>query len=195
MLPLDDTSAGGLSVALSERDTLTQEHCGRVSELCHAVGMAVALSSRELKLLRLASGLHDVGKIGIPDEVLKKQTRFTESDWAIMRTHSARGERILLASGVDDADVVAAAVRHHHERCDGQGYPDGLAGEAIPILSRIVAIADAYDAMARMRNYGTPRRHRDIVAELRNQEGQQHDAYFLGKFAEVIEASPYRAPD
>jgi response regulator RpfG family c-di-GMP phosphodiesterase len=143
--------------------------------------------------LRLASILHDVGKIGIPDEVLKKPGKFDALDWEIMKTHSERGERIILATETADATEIARIVRHHHERIDGRGYPDGLAGEAIPILARIVAVADAYDAMARLRPYGSRRTHGEIMDELQREAGRQHDPYLVTKLAAIIESSLFRA--
>jgi HD-GYP domain-containing protein (c-di-GMP phosphodiesterase class II) len=185
--------AKGLSVALDERDRKTQEHCDRVSGLSLELGRQCGLSERELHLLHAASVLHDIGKIGIPDEVLKKPEKLDEAELEIMKTHAVRSERIVLAAGLEDGAAVALAVRHHHERFDGRGYPDGLAGEAIPILARIVAIADAYDAMARGRSYSSPKNHAQIIDELRGLEGRQHDAYLLSKFYGLIERSRFRA--
>ena len=110
-----------------------------------------------------------------------------------MKTHSARGERIILAFELENGAEVAKGVRHHHERFDGGGYPDGLAGEAIPVVSRIVAIADTYDAMARLRNYGTRLEHGRIMRELQRVAGEQHDAYLSAKFGVAIESSPFKA--
>jgi HD-GYP domain-containing protein (c-di-GMP phosphodiesterase class II) len=197
-VPADHHAApttAGLSVALDERDRTTRDHCDRVSGLSLELGRRCGLSAREIADLGLASVLHDIGKIGIPDEVLKKPAKFNEAERAIMRTHSVRSERIVLAAGLEQGATVALAVRHHHERFDGHGYPDGLAGEAIPILARIVAIADAYDAMARLRPYGSLRTHPQIMNELRREEGRQHDAYLLSKFYALIEASRFKAPD
>ena len=182
----------GLSVALDERDPITHEHCDRVSGLSLAVGRLCGLSERELQILRLVARLHDIGKIGIPDTILKKPTKLDDQDWLVMKTHSARSERIVLASALDNGAEIARGVRHHHERYDGQGYPDGLAGESIPILARIVAIADTYDAMARLRTYGDPVTHVRIMQELQRVAGGQHDAYLSAKFTVVIESSPFK---
>lgn len=189
----DVAPAAALLVALDERDRDTQKHCDRVSELCVELGRQCGLSGRDLALLRLASILHDVGKIGIPDEVLKKPGKLDDDEWVIMKTHSIRSERIVLAAGLDESAAVALAVRHHHERFDGLGYPDGLAGETIPFLARIIAVADAYDAMARIRAYGPTRTHPQIMQALKDDEGRQHDAYVLAKFAVLIERSPHKA--
>jgi HD-GYP domain-containing protein (c-di-GMP phosphodiesterase class II) len=158
------------------------------------LGTACGLSESELSLLHVVSGFHDVGKIGIPDRVLKKLTRFNEDDWAIMKEHAVRGERILLAAALEDGDAIANAVRHHHERHDGTGYPDGLKGERIPILARIVAVADSYDAMARMRPYKVGRSHHDIMLELRREAGRQHDPHIVQKFEAIIEQSTFKVP-
>ena len=182
----------GLSVALDERDPITHEHCDRVSGLSLAVGRLCGLSERELQILRLVARLHDIGKIGIPDTILKKPTKLDDQDWLVMKTHSARSERIVLASALDNGAEIARGVRHHHERYDGQGYPDGLAGESISILARIVAIADTYDAMARLRTYGDPVTHVRIMQELQRVAGGQHDAYLSAKFSVVIESSPFK---
>ena len=100
---------------------------------------------------------------------------------------------MLRDTGLKEAEVVGLAVRHHHERFDGAGYPDGLVGEAIPFMARIIAIADAYDAMAAPRIYGRIRPHAEIVAVLREERGRQHDPFLSDRFLEMIEASPFRA--
>jgi len=184
-----------VSIMLDERDHLTRLHCGRVAGLAVTLGQHCALSPRELRILRLAATLHDVGKIGIPDDVLKKNTPFTSADWRVMKTHSAKGERILLATELEGCDQVGLAVRHHHERYDGGGYPDGLAGEAIPILARIIAIADTYDAMARWRGYRYRHPHDAIMRVLQDERGFQHDPYLVTKFANFIEHDSFRVQE
>ena len=181
-----------LNIALNERDAPTHDHCDRVSGLAIDLGRRVGLTERELRCLRLSARLHDIGKIGIPDHVLKKPGRLSDAEWIVMQSHAVSSERIVLASMVDDADIIARAARHHHERCDGHGYPDGLSGEAIPVLSRIVAIVDTYDAMARLRIYGPGVPHHEIMIELARVSGEQHDPYLSRKFAEIIVGSPYR---
>jgi HD-GYP domain-containing protein (c-di-GMP phosphodiesterase class II) len=187
--------AFALSVALDERHHPTFTHCRRVAGLCLELGQQCGLSRRELRLLRLAAAYHDVGKIGIPDSVLHKPARFNDDDWAHMRAHSEKGQRILLAAGLEDSVTIGLAVRHHHERYDGNGYPDGLAGEAIPVLARIVAIADAYDAMASRRTYGQQRSHSQILDVLREERGLQHDAYLTDLFLGLIDNSAFKAPN
>lgn len=182
-----------LNAALDERDTPTHDHCDRVCELAVELGVQVGLSEAELRQLRLAARLHDIGKIGIPDLVLKKPGRLNEAEWDIMKSHSSRSERLVLASSnLEHATEIAAAVRAHHERYDGLGYPDGLSREAIPVASRIIAIVDTYDAMARLRLYGSPVPHEKIMIELARVSGTQHDPYISEQFAKVIRNSAFR---
>ena len=187
--------AFALSVALDERHRPTLTHCRRVAGLSLELGRQCGLSKRELRLLRLAAAYHDVGKIGIPDAVLSKPGRFDEDDWTLMRAHAEKGQRILLAAGLEDSATIGEAVRHHHERYDGQGYPDGLTGEAIPVLARIIAIVDTYDAMASRPNYGSQRSHAGILDVLREERGRQHDAYVTDRFLALIERSAFKASD
>jgi len=180
-------------VALDERDQLTSRHCSRVAGLSLELGQACSLSESDLRILRTAASFHDVGKIGVPDTVLLKVTPFTEDDWAIMKTHSVKSERIILAAGLDDGEVIGLIARHHHERYDGTGYPDGLAREAIPIMARIVALADTYDAMARTRVYRHAMPHDQIMHALCDEQGRQHDPYLFRQLAALIDGSRYKA--
>ena len=179
-------------VALDERDRSTCRHCSRVAGLSLELGRQCALSDHDLHVLRTAAAFHDVGKIGIPDAVLMKVTPFTTDDWAVMKGHSAKSQRIILAAGLDDGDLIGLAARHHHERYDGRGYPDGLAGEAIPVMARIIALADSYDAMARTRVYRHGWPHDRIMHALREEEGLQYDPYLCTKFATLIEHSAFK---
>lgn len=178
-------SATAVSMALHERDIATYQHCDRVARLCLQLGAACGLSTRELTLLHLSAAFHDIGKIGIPDRILKKTTALSAREWTVMRSHAVRSERIVLAAALDDGETIAKAVRHHHERFDGSGYPDGLAGEEIPILSRIIAVADAYDAMLH-RRYAARRTHAEIIEELQREAGRQHDPNLVKTFVRVI---------
>ncbi|HEY0873041.1 MAG TPA: HD domain-containing phosphohydrolase, partial [Vicinamibacterales bacterium] len=180
--------ATAVSIALHERDVATYQHCDRVARLCVRLGEACGLSRREVDLLHLAAAFHDIGKIGIPDRILKKATALNAREWNVMRSHSLRSERIVLAAGFEEGATIAKAVRHHHERFDGSGYPDGLSGEDIPVFSRIIAVADAYDAM-RHRRYAARRSHRQIVNELKREAGRQHDPYLVETFVRIIRAN------
>jgi HD-GYP domain-containing protein (c-di-GMP phosphodiesterase class II) len=181
--------------ALEERDDHTAAHCTRTCALARAIGHSLGLLSDELRVLELAAMLHDVGKIGIPDRILLKPGRLDAEELRVMRTHPRRGYEIL--SAVPDAQInaVAAVALCHHEAVDGSGYPNGLSGDAIPDLARIVAVADAYDAIAAARPYHQPRTHAQVMRILMDENGHQYDVEVLSKFVRIIESSAHRAPD
>ena len=179
--------------ALRERDENTSEHCGRTRELALQTGRACGISSSELATLKLAADLHDVGKIGIPDRVLLKPGRLDDEEMRVMRTHPRRGHDILASIGGERIAKVAKVVLHHHEAVDGSGYPDGLKEESIPLLSRIVSVADSYDAIAAVRPYHRPRPHAVIMRMLYDGQARKYDASVLATFATVIERSAYKA--
>ena len=183
-----------LSKALDERDVPTRRHCDRVIELSGSFGRHCGLDANDLRQLRLTAALHDIGKIGVPDRILQKPGKLDDAEWREMRMHSERGERIVLAIGVDGVAAIASAVRHHHEHYAGGGYPDGLTGEAIPFVARMVAIVDGYDAMAAPRPYHRTRSHEEIMAVLSGENGDKYDPYLLGRFAEMIVDSSAKAP-
>lgn len=185
--------AGALRIALGERDADTLAHCDRVVSLSLSLGATCGLSSAELATLKLASCFHDVGKIGIPDVILRKPGRLNDEEWQTMQNHSVIGERILSGWSQPPIEEAAAAVRHHHERFDGNGYPDRLAGDEIPLLSRIISIVDAYDAMALPRAYHPPRSHEQVMALLRGEADEKYDPTLFARFEEIIDHSAYRA--
>ncbi len=162
-----------LASALQERDRYTSEHSESVVDLTARVGEALALGSEEISHVRTAALLHDIGKVGVPDEVLHKAGPLTEREWVIMRQHPAIGERILRA--IPGLGAVARIVRHEHERWDGKGYPDQLAGAEIPVGSRIILACDAYHAMTSDRPYRKAMEHAEAMAELSGNAGTQFD--------------------
>ena len=176
-----------LSAALGYRDRYTRIHSERVVALSEKIGVRAGLSERELALLRIGATFHDIGKIGIPDHVLLKPGRLDPKESEEMKKHSELGERIFLATELEAADQVALVIRHHHENFDGTGYPDGLAGEAIPVCSRIIGIADSYDAMALTRSYHPARPHGEIVDILTAETGRKHAPDLLRLFLEIVE--------
>ncbi len=182
-----------LSVALHERDPYTRLHCDRVDLLACELGIACGLSATDVIMLRIGSVLHDIGKIGISDSVLLKPARLDQAEWAEITTHSIRGQRIVCATQLPNAAEIGTIIRHHHEYLNGAGYPDGLAGESIPLLSRILSIADSYDAMATPRIYQSARNHAEIMEILRSEENIKFDPFIFRKFTEVIEQSSCRA--
>lgn len=182
-----------LSVALDARDAYTQEHCDRVVHLALELGDACAIAGVDLNRLRFCAQFHDVGKIGVPDAVLLKPGRLNAEEWDLMKAHSAIGERILRASRRTEHDAVATAIRHHHESYDGSGYPDGLAGDGIPLICRVMLVVDAYDAMTTTRPYHQARSHAQTMDVLRSEGGRKIDPRVLETFAAVIERSAMRA--
>jgi diguanylate cyclase (GGDEF)-like protein len=162
-----------LASALEERDRYTGEHSESVVDLTARVGDALALGSDEIEQIRTAALLHDVGKVGVPDEILHKPGKLDEREWEVMRQHPVIGERILRA--IPGFGAIARMVRHEHERWDGGGYPDGLSGTAIPVGSRIILACDAYHAMTSDRPYRKAMPHSDAMAELTANAGAQFD--------------------
>jgi diguanylate cyclase (GGDEF)-like protein len=169
---------------LAEQDPELGAHLNGVAELCEAVGRRLSLGDEELAPLLQAATLHDVGKAAIPEAILTKPAKLTEEEWAFMRQHTLIGERIL---GVAPALARAARiVRSSHERVDGNGYPDKLAGDEIPRGSRIVAVCDAYDAMVSKRPYRQPMSQEVALAELRSCAGSQFDPDVVEAFCATV---------
>jgi len=162
-----------LASTLGERDRYTGDHSESVVELAARVGEALALDSSQIGVLSTAALLHDIGKVGVPDEILHKDGPLDDREWEQMREHPAIGERILRA--IPGLGAVARVVRHEHERWDGRGYPDAIAGEEIPVESRIILACDAYHAMTSDRPYREAMPHREALAELSRQAGTQFD--------------------
>jgi HD-GYP domain-containing protein (c-di-GMP phosphodiesterase class II) len=146
-----EAAVGSLAALLDLRDGYTGQHSSTVVDLCEQVARRVGVTGEELQHLRVAAHLHDLGKIGVPDQILHKPGPLDETEWSIMREHPVWGARAL--ESIPGFHPASRAVRHHHERWDGTGYPDGLAGEAIPIGARVIAVCDAYEAMTATRPY------------------------------------------
>lgn len=182
-----------LSVALGYRDLLTRLHSERVQGLCAEIGGYCGLSTNEINALSIAASFHDIGKIGIPDHILLKTSPFDEAEWETMKHHSEIGEEIMVSTELEGSQQAALLIRHHHEHYNGMGYPDKLSGENIPICSRIISIADSYDAMAVTRSYHHARTHQDIMAILHDESGKKHDPELIRVFGEIIESSKFRA--
>lgn len=153
------------------RDSYTAGHSRRVRLLALAIGGELALDGDDLRALGDAALFHDIGKLAIPDEILLKPTSLTDDEWELMRSHSDEGARMVERVGF--VEQAAPAIRHHHERFDGSGYPDGLAGEGIPLAARVIHLADALDSMLTARVYRPGRPARDALAEVRRETGRQ----------------------
>ena len=167
------SAVGALAAAIDARDDYTHSHSEEVVKLATAVALRLGLDAATVELIRDGAMLHDVGKVAIPNEILFKPGTLDPDEWAIMREHPVIGERILRRT--PELESIAPMVRHEHERWDGGGYPDGLAGEAIPIGSRIILACDAYNAMITQRPYREPMSPETAVAELKGNAGTQFD--------------------
>jgi len=186
-------SVAALTTALDVRDHYTRSHCDRVVALSVGLGKSCGLAEEALDHLRIGSRFHDIGKIGIADAILLKPGRLNAQEWEDVKAHSELGERIFRATGIDRLEPIARAIRHHHESFDGGGYPDGLAGETIPLLSRVMLVVDAYDAMTTVRPYQAARSHRQVLGILESESGTKLDPQVVRTFFAHIETSPYRA--
>jgi putative nucleotidyltransferase with HDIG domain len=161
----------GLVATVDARDAYTAGHARRVQQLSLLLGRELNLDRGDLELVSNAALFHDIGKIAVPDAVLLKAGPLNDVEWAIMKTHSEEGAQIIARLGFLDAAV--PAIRHHHERMDGTGYPDGLHGEQIPLAARIIHLADALDTMLSERVYSGPRSAVEVLAEVRRNTGDQ----------------------
>jgi putative two-component system response regulator len=179
-----------LSWAAEFRNQETGEHIVRMSLYCTLLARLAGLDSDRAELIRIASPMHDVGKIGIPDRILLKPDRLTEEERRVMEAHTEMGYRILAGSGVELLDLAAQMALTHHERIDGSGYPSGLEGDAIPIEGRICAVADVFDALTSDRVYRPafqPDEARQLMLEGRGTQfdGELLDLFF-GAFDDVL---------
>jgi HD-GYP domain-containing protein (c-di-GMP phosphodiesterase class II) len=188
------TYTKALSVALGFRDLLTRLHSERVRALSMELGTSCGLPTKDMNALGIAASCHDVGKIGIPDHILLKPSKLDDAEWETMKTHSEIGETIIAATELAGSQQAALLIRHHHEHFDGKGYPEGLSGEDIPICSRVIAIADSYDAMAVTRAYHSARTHPQIMTILHEETGRKNDPELMRVFCKLIEVSKLKAP-
>jgi HD-GYP domain-containing protein (c-di-GMP phosphodiesterase class II) len=169
-----------LMKALEARDYNTEGHGQRMIALSAFLGRCLGFSDAEIGDIRLLAQFHDIGKVGIPDSILFKPGRLDEEEWSIMKTHSEIGARI--AAGIPEIAHVAEYIRGHHERWDGEGYPDGKEGEEIPLPCRVVAVADAYDAMVSDRPYRKALSREEALEELGSHGGKQFDPAIIKVF-------------
>jgi HD-GYP domain-containing protein (c-di-GMP phosphodiesterase class II)/HAMP domain-containing protein len=179
-----------LALAVEAKDPYSAGHSKRVGYYASRVGELLGLDKEMLRVLNDAGTLHDIGKIGIKDEILLKQAPLSADEARIMQQHSAIGEAIV--KPVRSLQKVVSLVRHHHERFDGSGYPDGLKGAAIPLGARILSVVDTYDAMVTDRPYRKRRSVEEAKAELQRQAGVQHDPVVVEAFLRFIDEKQER---
>ncbi|MHB1376513.1 MAG: HD-GYP domain-containing protein [Candidatus Humimicrobiaceae bacterium] len=174
-----------LSKILSEKSIETKEHSERTSALALKLGKSLNLPENSLTELSLLATLHDIGKVAIPEEILLKQGKLSESEWELVKKHPKIGSDIVRTSPY--LAHVANAVLAHHEWWDGLGYPLGLEGNEIPISSRILTVADAYDVMISGRPYKSKMSQRETIEEIKRCSGSQFDPNIVEKFLDIMQ--------
>src|SRR5580693_2397661 len=184
-----ETILFALAQTVEQRDVYTGQHCQRLAVASVMLGEALGLSHSDLTALYRGGYLHDIGKIGIPDAILFKQGALTSEEWEVMRGHPIHGEEI--CRPMRSLAPVLPIIRSHHERWDGSGYPDGLAGEEIPLLARILQVADIYDALTTARPYKPAFSHQHAI-EIMLEESRRgwRDPELVPLFAEISQAIP-----
>ena len=174
--------AESLGAAADAKDPHTRQHSEEVAQLSHTLALAMGCPPHEADLIHVAAHLHDIGKIGIPDAILFKQTTLTPAEWALLRKHPAKGAEIVRPVSSLVRCGIADIILHHHERFDGRGYPDGLLGTAIPLGARIVALADTLSAMLQDRPYRQARSFDCAAREIERMAGTQFDPAVVAGF-------------
>ncbi len=174
-----------LQTALEEKDQYTAGHTNRVTHYAMLIGRSMGLAQEELAILDRACQLHDVGKLVIDVSCIQKPGPLTDEEWQLVRKHPVIGENIIKPLSFLERE--GAIVRHHHERLDGKGYPDGLGGDELDLLTKIVTVADSYDAMTSQRSYRINLNREDAVTELRSCIDSQFDGEVVEHFASVLE--------
>ena len=176
-------AAASLAKAVDARDSYTGSHSERVGELAARIARRLGIDEPQVELTRLAASLHDLGKLAIPEEILRKPAALNEAERLVLERHPQIGHRMLESLGVDP---IADWVLHHHERWDGSGYPSGLIGNEIPLGARIIFVADAFDAMTSQRVYRKPLSETEALAELRRCAGTQFDPEIVRAFSRAL---------
>lgn len=184
-----------LARTLDAKDSYTEGHSERVSAYAAQIAQGLGMSEAEVENIRSVALLHDIGKIGVPDSVLNKPGRLTDAEFEMMKRHTVEGSDII--QDIDMIPNVAIGARSHHERYDGRGYPDHLQGENIPYIARIIAVADAYDAMTSNRVYRKHLTNEQVLCELEKGAGTQFDPNIANRMLEMLHAGEFKnlSPD
>lgn len=177
-----------LAHAIEAKDTYTLNHCEKITGRAVALAQSLGLPNQEVVNIRLGSILHDVGKIGVPDAILNKPARLTDEEYERIKEHAVIGARIVQSVGA--LQGVVPIIRHHQERYDGSGYPDGLKGDGIPLGARIISVVDAYGAMTEDRVYRKAPGHQVAISELKRFAGKQFDPFIAEAFIRLLEVQP-----
>jgi HD superfamily phosphohydrolase YqeK len=187
-----EATVSALCQAVETKDYYTRGHSERVSRGAVMIANEIGMRPERVGAIQYAGMLHDVGKLGVPTSVLQKRSSLTDEEYAAVQLHPMRGLDIVREIGF--LDEALAGIMHHHERIDGRGYPMGLAGDEIPEFARVLAVADAFDAMTSDRSYRGARPVPEAIAELRKWAGKQFDPAFVDAFVTAIERDGWTAP-
>ncbi len=177
--------------ALEAKDSYTSGHSIRVAHFAKVVGQCINMDDDQLFTLQLSAVLHDIGKIGLPDTILKKESDLCFEEYNEVKEHTLIGSRIV--GHIEELTEVAAIIRHHHERWDGSGYPDGLQGQAIPIMARILSIVDTYEAIVSRRTYSQARNENHAIDEIKKHSGKQFDPVLVDIFQKALQRPDFHA--
>jgi len=188
-----EATVSALCQAVETKDFYTRGHSERVSRGAVMIASEIGMRPERVGAIRYAGMLHDVGKLGVPTSVLQKRGSLTDDEYAAIQLHPMRGLDIVREIGF--LDEALAGIMHHHERIDGRGYPMGLAGDEIPEFARVLAVADAFDAMTSDRSYRGARPVPEAITELRKWAGKQFDPAFVDAFVTAIERDGWTAPE
>lgn len=173
------------SSAVEAKDSYTNGHSLRVADYSVKIAMGIDASIVEQRILYAAGLLHDIGKIGIPDSILTKPGKLTDEEFAVIKTHPVIGADIL--DTITELPELSLGARYHHERYDGKGYPEGIKGEQIPWMARVIAVADAYDAMTSNRSYRPLMPQEKVRGEIQNGRGTQFDPVYADVMLSIID--------
>jgi putative nucleotidyltransferase with HDIG domain len=174
-----------LAVKIEEKDGYTSDHCERIKKLSMLVGEELKLPPYDQYILNLAAFLHDIGKTRVPDEILNKPNKLTDSEFETMKLHTIHGKQLLYETGLPNLRVVGDIIEQHHERFDGKGYPSGRKGDEISLLASIITVVDSFDAMTIDRVYQKGRPIPDVLQEIERCSGSMYNPEIVGIFLKL----------